>query len=324
VSEAVIHKDSKGKGGANQKAAPPRPAPLWRRFVKAKLTPKQVTRAFDTLSLPLVIVFVLNDKQIHPAYRMTWWRKFELGWRLFRITRSDVACGTTYRALLAMASKILQAPPAQDGVVIECGCWRGGTTAALSVICDYADRSLIAYDSFEGMPAPHPDDEMGRPLGTGTFLGSLETVQQNVRTYGVIERCTFRKGWFADTLPHHEEPIVFAYVDVDYQESLHDCVLHLWPHLVEQGYLFIDEFHHLRYCALFWSERWWRTYFDAEPPGLLGAGTGIGLGHFWVGPNDGKFGRTKWRPYQAGTSVAYTRKDFSGFWSFYPTAPPTS
>ena len=286
------------------------------------MTPKQVTRLFDTLSLPLVVLFVMNDRQIHPAHGMTWRRRFELGWRLFRITQA-VQTGTTYRAHLAMASKILHSPPTADGVVVECGCWLGGSTACLSVICDYAGRDLVVYDSFEGLPLADPRDEMGNddrgnPRGVGWFRGTLDEVTHNVRTHGVLERCTFRRGWFSDTVPHHTEPILLAYLDVDLQGSIHDCLVHLWPHLVDEGYVFIDEFHHLRFCALFWSERWWRTYLDREPPGLLGSGTGIGLGQFWVGPNDGKFGRSRWRPYQAGTSIAYTRKDFSGYWSFYP------
>ena len=285
-------------------------------------TPKQVTRWYETASLPLVTLFVLNDRQIHPGHGMTWQRRFELGRRLYRITR-EVQTGTSYRAHLAMASKILQAGPDDPGVVVECGCWLGGSTAALSVICEYAGRDLIVYDSFEGLPVPDPRDEMGNdeqgnPRGTGWFRGTLDEVTANVTRLGAIDRCTFRKGWFSDTVPHHREPILLAYLDVDYQESIHDCLVHLWPHLVEQGYVFIDEFHHLRFCALFWSERWWRTFFDREPPGLLGSGTGIGLGQFWVGPNDGKFGRSRWRPFQAGTSVAYTRKDFTGYWSFYP------
>jgi O-methyltransferase len=302
LARRILGRADGGKGRAKR---PPR------------IRPGTVVRWFDRLSFPLVVIFVLHDRQIHPAHQMTWRRRFEMAWRIRRITRT-VTSGTTYRAHLAMASKILHFAPTEEGVVVECGSWKGSSTACLSVVCDYAQRRLVVYDSFEGMPRPDPRDEMGQAKAAGTFKGSLETVRETVRTHGVIERCSFRKGWFAETLPHHEEPVVLAYLDVDWQESLHDCMVNLWGHLVPTGYVFIDEFHHLRYCALFWSERWWRTYMDSEPPGLLGAGTGVGLGHFWVGPNDGKFGRSKWRPYQAGLSVAYTRRDFSGFWSFYP------
>ena len=130
--------------------------------------------------------------------------------------------------------------------------------------------------------------------------------------HGKIDRCEFRKGWFDTTLPEHTEPIVAAFLDVDYQDSLHDCVLHLWPHLTKRGWLFIDEYTRLDFCALFFSERWWATYFDRPPPGLMGAGTGIGVGQYFVGPyrERGK--------YQGPNSVGLTRKDFYGQWDFVP------
>jgi len=283
------------------------------------IDPIRVIRWLDNVSLPLVIFFILSDRAIHPAYGMTWYRKFRLGWRLFRINRA-MCNGTSWRAVLVMASKILQFPPEHKGVVVECGCWRGGATAMLSVVCDIADRQMIVYDSFQGMPEAYPGDEMADPAATGFLKGPLECVRANVRKYGVLERCTFVKGWFENTLPHHKEDILLAYLDVDYQKSLHDCVTNLWPWLVDEGYVFVDEFLILSYCGLFWSERWWRTYFDREPPGLHGSGTGIGVGQFWVGPyqRHKKIGRSTERVYQRAHSTAYTRKDFSGYWGFYP------
>jgi hypothetical protein len=103
---------------------------------------------------------------------------------------------------------------------------------------------------------------------------------------------------------------VLAFVDVDYQASLDECVRNLWPHLTECGYMFIDEYELTDYCALFWSERYWRENFDRTPPGLLGTGTGIGVGQYYLGP------LSEWHAPQDPTSVAYTRKDFSGHWSY--------
>ena len=68
---------------------------------------------------------------------------------------------------------------------------------------------------------------------------------------------------------------------------------------------------------LFWSERYWRTHFDATPPGLI-SGPGSGVGR-WPGSHLGPFEeRQVWGTEvpQSPTSVAYTRKDFSGHWSF--------
>lgn len=293
--------------------------PKSRRRRGFSIDPARVARWLDTISLPFVIFFVLSDRAIHPAYGMSWYRKFRLGWRLFRINRA-MRAGTSWRAVLVMASKLLQFPPGQRGVVVECGCWRGGATAMLSVVCDIADRQLIVYDSFEGLPEACPGDEMAVPSATGLFRASLLEVRANVRKYGEVNRCTFVKGWFEDTLPGHEGEILLAYLDVDYQKSLHDCVTNLWPWLVDTGYVFLDEYLVLSYCGLFWSERWWQTHFDRQPPGLIGAGTGVGVGQFWVGPyqRHGRIGSSAQRPWQRAHSTGYTRKDFCGYWGFYP------
>ena len=107
-------------------------------------------------------------------------------------------------------------------------------------------------------------------------------------------------------------PVVLAFLDVDYQASLRDCVLNLWPHLTERGYLFIDEYMVLDYGALFFSEKFWGRYFERPPPGIIGIGAGVGVGEYYLGP------RHELPRYQEAGSVAYTRKDFDGEWTFYP------
>jgi len=262
--------------------------------------------AYHVLSLPAAALFLFDDRRIHPSYGMTWTKKITLAFRMFHNTRR-VKTGTWYKAHLAMAAKLLEVPPETTGVVVECGSWLGGSAANLSIVCDIVGRDLIVYDSFEGLPAPDPNDKYASEPGTGAFLGDLETVRKHVERHGVIERCQFRKGWFENTLPRHTEPIVLCFLDVDYQASLHDCVVNLWPHLTEEGYLFIDEYVYLDYCALFFSERFWKRYFDAPPPGLMGAGTGVGVGQYYLGP---------WRWEIDPTSIAYTRKDSYGLWDY--------
>jgi hypothetical protein len=268
-----------------------------------------IQRQYHALSLPLTALFLLYNRRIHASYAMTWRKKFALAFKMRRATRK-IQSGTSYKAHLAMAAKLLEIPPRLKGAVVECGCWMGGSTACLSLVCDIVGRELIVYDSFEGLPAAEPGDKYASPLGEGYLRADLEAVRDNVRRYGAIERCTFRKGWFRDTLPRHTEPIVLAFLDVDYEASMYDCVVNLWPHLTEQGYVFMDEYTRIDYCAIFFSERFWREQFDAPPPGLMGTGTGVGVGQYFLGPLKG-------RPMiQAPTSVAYTRKDFYGRWDY--------
>jgi O-methyltransferase len=257
------------------------------------------------------VLYLLLNPRIDPAYRLTWPRKLRLARRMWRTTR-QVHTATSYKAHLAMAVKLLEIPPSVPGVVVECGCFLGGSTANLSLACDVAGRDLIVYDSFEGLPPPKEGDRYATRGQTGFLRAGLEVVRENVGRFGAIERCTFRKGWFSDTLPRHSEPVVLAFLDVDYQASLDDCVRNLWPHLTDRGYMFIDEYVLTDYCALFWSERYWRTHFDTTPPGLIGAGTGVGVGQYYLGPLD------EWHAPEDPTSVAYARKDLSGYWDYYP------
>jgi O-methyltransferase len=267
------------------------------------------------VTFPSTMFYLLFDPRIHPAYGLTWPRKIRLAYRMWRTTR-EVFTGTSYKAHLAMAVKLLEIPPDVEGAVVECGCYLGGSTANLSLACDVVGRELIVYDSFEGLPPPTANDKYAKDEATGFLRAELDVVTENVRRFGAVERCSFREGWFSDTLPQHTEPVVLAFLDVDYQASLDDCIRNLWPHLTDRGYVFIDEYVLTDYCALFWSERYWKTHFDTTPPGLIGAGSGVGVGQYYLGP----FEEWNWAAEVAHspTSIAYTRKDFSGYWAYYP------
>ena len=128
-------------------------------------------------------------------------------------------------------------------------------------------------------------------------------------------------GWFHETLPHETSPVALAFVDVDLEDSLATCVKHLWPRLVPGGHLFTDEALDTSYISLFFSERWWKENLDTTPPGLIGGGTGLGLGTFYVGPAS----ELDAHPLQYRGTGAYTRKDgMTGLWTYYPAAEPPS
>ncbi len=234
-------------------------------------------KVYYVLTVPISILFILSSKRIHSAYRMTLFRKLALGLRMFYNTLR-IRTGTSYKSHLAMALKILETPPEVKGDILECGTWKGGTAANLSLICDIVDRRLRVYDSFEGLPVGSAGDRQSKNYQPGDYYGALEEVRANIVKYGVIERCSFVKGWFRDTLSQLKDPVLLAYLDVDLEASLHNCVQCIWPNLVDKGFIFIDEFLSLDYCALFYSEQYWQTYFQRTPPGLIGAGTGASVG----------------------------------------------
>jgi hypothetical protein len=57
---------------------------------------------------------------------------------------------------------------------------------------------------------------------------------------------------------------------------------------------------------------------DTTPPGLIGGGTGLGLGTFYVGP----IAERQSHPLQYAGTAAYTQKNaMSGLWTYYPRTP---
>ncbi|MDA3896723.1 MAG: class I SAM-dependent methyltransferase [Desulfobacteraceae bacterium] len=233
---------------------------------------------------------------------------------MYRNTKK-IKTGTTYQAHLLMALKLLEIPPDVLGDVVECGTWKGGSAANLSIVCKIVGRKLRIFDSFEGLPNGHPEDRMARHASTGLFCGAIDEVRSNISRYGEIDVCEFNKGWYQDTLPGIEGPIVLSFLDVDYEASLDICIRSVWPHLVSNGYIFIDEYLELNYCSLFFSEKYWDKYFKRKPPGLIGAGSGLPLGSYYIGPFRG-LGTLS--PLERPTGPAYTRKDFYSSWEFYP------
>ena len=265
------------------------------------------------LQVPISTFFILNSKKIHPSYKINIFHKFILGLRFF-LNTIFIKTATSYKTHLVMALKILETPPDVDGAIIECGTFKGGCAANLSIIAKMTDRKLLVYDSFEGLPESVEADREGKNYNKGDFSGSLEEVKNNISRFGKIENVEFFKGWHENTLPNLNREIILAFIDVDLEASLDVCIKNIWPNLIDKGYVFMDEVVGTNYLAIFYSEKFWERNFNRHPPGLIGAGTGLPLGEYYIGPYDERDDH----PLQHPNSGAWTRKDYSGYWDYYP------
>ena len=243
------------------------PARDWRtrlRDWRTVFLPNRLARAWSVLTLPAAVLYLLWSHRIDPAYRLNWLRRVRLGWRMWKTTRG-VWTGTSYKAHLAMAVKLLEIPPEVEGVVVECGCYVGGSSANLSLACEAAGRELIVYDSFEGLPPPTGNDQYAARRRPASCAATSSVVKANVTPIRPRSSAApFARGGSARRCREHREPVVLAFLDVDYQASLDDCIRNLWPHLTERGYAVHRRVHlHRATAPLFWSERYWRETFDA-------------------------------------------------------------
>jgi predicted O-methyltransferase YrrM len=211
---------------------------------------------------------------------------------LIRIIRNRirVTSATGFVEQLAMISMLLRLPPQVQGSIVECGCYEGGSTTNLSLAAKLAGRKLYIFDSFRGLPEPKSRDVRHLVMNIGEYhryekgawCGSLDRVRANVTKYGSPEACTFIEGYFDSTLTNFSESIALAFCDVDLRDSLETCLKYLWPLMSSGGVLFTHEAHHLEIASLFYDPALWPD----SVPGLVGAGSGLGLSPM----KDGSFG----------------------------------
>ena len=148
-----------------------------------------------------------------------------------------------------------------DGAIAECGVWKGGSMiAAAMTLLDEGDttRDLFLYDTFEGMSEPTELDRSydGRsaeaqladtPKGEGVWCySSLDEVKANLAiTDYPAERIHYIAGKIEDTVPANNPPaLAILRLDTDWYESTRHELEHLFPLLVDGGFLIIDDYGH--------------------------------------------------------------------------------
>lgn len=235
------------------------------------------------LSVPVILGDYFQP-QTGGDYGVGLFAKIRLALKMARNYRR-ITTGSRVIEHLIMATQILRAPRTVEGCVVECGSFKGGSAANLSLVCALCGRQLEVFDSFAGLPEPSAVDKEHRILSIhqvhtyakGAWKGTLEEVKGNIAGNGRIDLCNFNVGYFSDTMPHFRRRVIFAFLDVDLRDSLETCLMHLWPLLQDGSYVFTHEAPHMEIASAFFCENWWSSTVGCTPPGLVGAGTGLGL-----------------------------------------------
>ena len=201
--------------------------------------------------------------------------------RSLRSVSRNVPSATTLSEWLVLATHILRIPRAVQGGVIECGCYKGASTCALSLVCAAVGRRLTVCDSFNGLPDDAPGAAhkyvhlSARTTYTpGLFAGSLDEVKRNLSKWGDVSVCDFVPGLFAETLHQLRGPIAFGFLDVDLASSTRDCLRHIWPLLVDQGCIYTDDSCEMDVVAIWFDRDFWEE-MGSGAPGYTGSGTGL-------------------------------------------------
>ncbi len=207
-------------------------------------------------------------------------RKLWLTAKVIRNNRRLRPMSTT-REHLRLIEQILSVPKSLPGDVVECGCFNGASSANLSLACALTNRRLFVCDSFEGLPAPKPEEQYILCRQDGYYRwsegnyeadGGLEGVKARIRSYGKLDACRFVRGYFEDTLADLEtDSVVLVFEDADLPSSVRQTLLHLWPKLEKGCRFYSHEPWSVQVVSLFYDTDFWQRHFGTSPPGFFGA-----------------------------------------------------
>lgn len=162
----------------------------------------------------------------------------------FNHISKNVECPHNPSHILTFVLAMFKTAGLGNGCFVEAGCFKGGSTAKLSLVAKKLQKRLVVFDSFAGLP-PNNEDHKQTIHGQSIegwfeekkFCGGLDEVKDNVTRFGDIDSCEFVKGWFEDTLVGFNKPVLAAYIDVDLASSTKTCIRHLFPGMVSGGQL---------------------------------------------------------------------------------------
>jgi O-methyltransferase len=246
---------------------------------------RSISPMFSLLrSLPSIRIF-LTSREIGRDYGIGFRAKLLLLFRFYRNTRR-IETLSDFREHMELAAAVLRVPRPTKGSVVECGCYIGGSTVNLSLVCAMTGRRLIVFDSFAGLPEPQQYDRWHHAVHAkhtdvyykGRFAASQDIVKENVSKFGNINVCEFRAGYYDETMPDVHDDIVMAFLDVDLIDSLKPCLKGLWPNLHAGCRIYTHEARNLTFISLYFDQTWWREALNEDAPGFVGSGVGLPLG----------------------------------------------
>lgn len=154
------------------------------------------------------------------------------------------------------------------GCFVECGAWRGGSAMMMAqtlLHLGVTDRKIYLYDTYEGMAPPTDEDKDIRGGKAADLMkeqsievaasvwcyASLDDVRANMAlTQYPAQQIVYVKGMVEETIPAQSprEGIAVLRLDTDwYASTLHE-LQHLYPQLIPEGVLVIDDYGHWQGC----------------------------------------------------------------------------
>lgn len=129
-----------------------------------------------------------------------------------------------------------------QGAVAEVGVFRGEFAQYINKA--FPDRTCYLFDTFDGFDA----GEALKELKSGNCTQALIEAYKQTNTAAVIERMPYidniiiKQGYFPQSLDGLEDTFVFVSIDVDFEDSIYECLTYFYPRLACGGYIFVHDY----------------------------------------------------------------------------------
>jgi O-methyltransferase len=126
-------------------------------------------------------------------------------------------------------------------IIVEAGCWLGGSSSKFSLTCALVGYKFHIYDSFAGVEFGDPS--IAEAYFFGTYVGDEAIVRGNIKKYGNISVCEFHKGWFIDTFQNFNMPAKIVYIDCDLKKGTMEVIEAVKPLMIKGGKIYTQDYH---------------------------------------------------------------------------------
>ena len=130
-----------------------------------------------------------------------------------------------------------------DGAVAEVGVFRGEFAQYMNQA--FPDRKLYLFDTFDGFDAEEALKELRSENCTQAFIEAYKqtNVEIVLKRMKYLENVVIKQGYFrCESLGDLEDRFAFVSIDVDFEESVYDCLKYFYPRLQAGGYIFVHDY----------------------------------------------------------------------------------
>lgn len=131
------------------------------------------------------------------------------------------------------------------GETAEVGVFKGSFAQYINYL--FPKKKLYLFDTFEGFDENEASSEMNSGHCDNAFINTFKNTNEEIvmKKMNYPEKVVIKKGFFPQSLDGLEEKFAFVSLDVDFEESMLECLRYFYPRLSNGGYIFIHDYN---YC----------------------------------------------------------------------------